>query len=347
MTPRENYLAAAEYRGPQWIPHHVYFLPATWHKYRQALEEVVLRHPRIFPGFQPGSVDYDAAPPAYRAGEIFTDNWGVVWQNTLHGLEGRILHHPLADWAALETYRPPDPLTLAERGPRGDWEAIERHVRAARERGELTVGGVDRTFERLHFLRGYENFLVDLITEPPQLPRLLEMVLEHNLQLVHKWLSIGVDVLSFGDDLGNQDRAMMRPEVFRKWLKPLYAAMWLPARQAGTHVYFHCDGHITELIPDLIDAGVTILNPQDVVNGLETLRRLCQGKICLNLDIDRQGLLPYGTPEEVRAHIRRCIDVLHVPGAGGLMLQCEIGPDVPLANLEAVCTALEDFCYDI
>lgn len=110
-------------------------------------------------------------------------------------------------------------------------------------------------------------------------------------------------------------------------------------REAGVHVYFHTDGYIVDIIPDLIEIGVTILNLQDLCNGLENIKREAKGKICIDLDIDRQSIIPFGTPKEIYSHIKNCIDTLSSP-QGGLMLVCGIYPGTPLKNIEVLCEAM-------
>jgi len=342
MTERENYLRCAEFRGPEWIPVWVGLMPATWHRYREDLEELVLRHPVLFGAYRKGSVDFDHFAPGYAEGTC-VDNWGCTWLNVAGGLEGIPVGHPLADYAALESYTPPDPLTQAERGPRPDWNQVAAYVEKARADGRLVVGGGDRFFERLHFLRGFEALMLDFAEGPPELDRLIQMVLDYNLALVHRWLEFRPDVMSFGDDLGTQEAAMVSPATFQKYLKPGYERMFGPCRDAGAHVRFHTDGHILELVDDLLDAGVTILNPQVRANTLEGLRSVCKGRVCIHLDLDRQ-LFPFASPAQIQEHIEEAVEVLGSP-EGGLGLYAEVEPDVPLENIEAICCALEKVRY--
>ncbi|MGQ9697179.1 MAG: uroporphyrinogen decarboxylase family protein, partial [Armatimonadota bacterium] len=259
------------------------------------------------------------------------------------GLEGLPVGHPLADYRALETYVPPDPLLLAERGPRPDWAQVAVHVRKARAEGRLVVGSGDRFFERLHFLRGFEALMIDFAEGSPELSRLIQMVLDYNLTLVRKWLEFGPDVMSFGDDLGTQEAAMVSPSTFCRYLKPGYEAMFRLCREVGVHVRLHSDGHILELVDDLIDAGVTILNPQVRANTLEGLRQRCKGRVCIHLDLDRQ-LFPFASPTQIEDHIEQAVEILGSP-EGGLGLYAEVEPDVPLENIEAICCALERVRY--
>ncbi len=185
--------------------------------------------------------------------------------------------------------------------------------------------------------------MIDFMTDSPQLSALIEMVLENNMKLIHKWLEVGVDVMGFGDDLGTQISLMMSPAAFRKYLKPGYQRMFGACRQAGYHVRFHSDGHILEIVDNLIQCGVTILNPQIRANTLDGIVRKCKGRVCVDLDLDRQ-LFPFCSPREIKEHIKEAVVKLGSK-EGGLMLHAECEPDVPLANIEAICQAFEEYRF--
>jgi hypothetical protein len=316
ITREENYFRAIEFRHPEWIPVRVSLLPATWMHYREALEEIVLRHPLIFGEYKKGSKNFDEVSGTYRAGE-HVDEWGCVWKNIRDGLEAFVVYHPLEDWDALERYRPPEP--NADSLPHGFM------------------------FLRLTYLRGFENLMIDFAEEPPQLHKLIDMVLSYNLAVVERILSRNPKIVYFGDDLGMQDRLPFRPAHFRKYLKPCYERIFKRCREAGAHVYFHSDGHIVEIIQDLIECGISVLNPQVRANGLDELVRECKGKVCVDLDLDRQ-MFPLCSPKDIEEHIREAVVKLGSP-EGGLMLCAEVGPDVPLSNIEAICDALERYMF--
>jgi hypothetical protein len=107
-------------------------------------------------------------------------------------------------------------------------------------------------------------------------------------------------------------------------------------------IYLHTDGHILEIIPDLIKAGVTILNPELRANGLDALAQVAKGKVVLHVEVDAQ-LLAFASPSEIASHVEEIYDVLHMP-AGGLMLLAEFTPDVPLENAAAALDVLEKVC---
>ncbi len=339
-----NFLKTIYFDTPEWTPCAVSLLPATWIRYREQLEEVVLAHPRIFPDHVAGSRDYDAIEdPMYELGRR-TDCWGTVWDNVERGMASYPYSFPLRDWADLPSYVPPDPLLDDVFGPR-DWNAVRRELADAKRRGELAVGGGLQhgfMYMRLFYLRDFENLMLDIATEDPRLWQLVDIVEGYNSAVIRKYLAMGAECVSLGDDLGLQRSLPMSPTTWRKAIKPSYERMLRPCREAGIPVFLHTDGHVLEIIPDLIEVGVRLLNPQIRANGLEGLREMARGKVALNQDLDRQ-LFPFATPREIEDHIGTVFEGLHLP-EGGLMLIAECAPDVPLDNIDAICTALENVC---
>lgn len=342
----ENYLRAVQFQRPAWIPCNVSLMPATWQRHREALEEVVLEHPRVFPGYERGGRDFDNLGGPTYSERSFRDAWGCTWENLAPGLVGQPVTHPLEDWDALDSYEMPDLMEVDDFGNARDWDAIARGLDRAEQVGGLRRGGGlyhGFMWMRLYYLRGFANLMVDIATADPRLDRLIAMVLENNQRVIDEHVELGVELMSFGDDLGNQTRLPISPEHWRKYLGPCYAEMYGACREAGAHVYMHSDGHMVPVFGDLIEYGVTIVNPQVRANGLENMARECKGKVCVNLDLDRQ-LFPFATPEDIDAHIRQAIEVLG-SDEGGLMLSAECEPDVPLENIRAICEAFERYCF--
>jgi hypothetical protein len=247
-----------------------------WKRHREKLEDIVMKYPSIFGPYEKGTRDFDL-PMTHRKGEYFTDNWGCVWYFLQDGLDGQVVKHALEDWRNLDDYKLPDPLKFAEKDPREDWQKIEARIKKQKEEGELTSGHGDRFFERLHFLRGFKNLMIDFMTDAPEIHKLINMIIENNMKIINKFLEVGVDFFGFGDDLGTQTSLMISPETLRKYLKPGYSIMCGAARKSGAHVRFHSDGHILEIIDDLVECGVDIINPQFRANTLDGLVKTCKG----------------------------------------------------------------------
>jgi uroporphyrinogen decarboxylase len=315
MGNLEDRYKAMNFEYPDLIPVNVSFLPAAWMKYREALDEIIERHPSLF-GPHSGDRDYDAVSGTYVEGE-HVDAWGCVWSNLQTGMEAIVTGHPVATRSAVHTLTAP---TVDIGFPHGFM------------------------FLRLTDLRGFEEAMIDFAEEPPELQMLIDKVLEYNLRqadLRIQSLTEPGQIVYFGDDLGMQTSLPMNPKKWRKYLKPCYSQIYRLFKEAGHYVYMHTDGHILEIIPDLVDAGVNIINPQSRANGLDGLAQVCKGKVCVDLDLDRQ-LFPFATPAEIDAHVREAVEKLGAP-AGGLWLRAELNYEIPLENIEAVLTALERY----
>ena len=343
MNDRENWLRAIDFRRPQWIPAAVAISPLTWHTLRDDLEEVVLRHPLLFKGYKKGSVDFDHFPPAYRANEYFRDNWDCVWYGTVDGIEGMVVEHPLEDWRALDTYEPPDPRRYSERGER-DWAEIERVIRKQKAQGFVTMGEGDRLFDRLYFLRGYENLMIDIATDDPHLPRLIDMLLQHSLDNARLWLELGVDCMGFHTDIGTQNALMISPAQFRKYIKPIFAQLFGLCREVGVRVCMSSDGRLLDIVDDLVECGVSMHDPQVRANTLEGIEKAYKGKMCVNLDLDRQ-MFAFCTPDDIRNQVREGVARLDAPEGGLMLVGALYDAAIPLQNIEALCDALETYCF--
>jgi hypothetical protein len=314
MSAQSDKIKAMNFDYPEYIPITMWLLPAVWMKYRDGLSEVVRRHPILFPD-EAAARDYDAVGGTYVAGE-HVDNWGCVWSNVANGMEAIVTGHPLPTRASVRTLQPPTKTI--------DW---------------MPHGFM---FLRLADLRGFDEIMVDFAEEPEELQLLIDSVLAYNLQELDGILATRSDpIMTFGDDLGMQHSLPISPAKWRKYLKPCYAALYARCHAAGFSVYMHSDGHIHEIIPDLVECGVNIINPQFRANGLDNLTRVCKGKVCVALDLDRQ-MFPFGSPADIDAHVREVVETLGAP-EGGLWLTAECAPDVPLENIDAIATALETY----
>jgi uroporphyrinogen-III decarboxylase len=115
-----------------------------------------------------------------------------------------------------------------------------------------------------------------------------------------------------------------------------------PAREAGCAIRMHSDGDIRALADDLVDSGVEILNLQDLVNGIDWIQSRFAGRVCIDLDIDRQNITRFGTPAQIDAHIREAVEKLG-SRKGGLMMVYGLYPGIPLENVSALMDAMETY----
>ena len=168
------------------------------------------------------------------------------------------------------------------------------------------------------------------------------MVDEFNLTLVEKYVDLGAEWISYPEDLGMQHGPMLSPQNFRKYIRPSYEQLMVPAIEAGCIVHMHSDGDIRVLVDDLIGSGVQVINLQDLVNGIDWIADQFTGRICVDLDIDRQKITPYGSPDDVDRLVREEVEKLGCK-EGGLMMIYGLYPGIPLENIKALMGAMEKY----
>ena len=169
------------------------------------------------------------------------------------------------------------------------------------------------------------------------------MVELFNLHTIRRYVEMGVDQMGYAEDLGMQQGPMLSPAHFRKYIKPAYRRMMKPAKDAGCILHMHSDGDIRQLTDDMLDLGLDVLNLQDLVNGIDWIRDNLKGRVCIDLDVDRQRIVRFGSPEDVDDLIREEVEKLASP-EGGLMMIAGIYPGIPLENLRALMDAMENYC---
>ncbi len=353
MNIRENFLRTLEFKKPEWIPCIIglpWIVKGEEEKYRKKLDKIkkqyeVLLNIEIN---QYSSILFEGVAPAYRIGE-FTDSWGCIWRNeTGHG-DGMVVKNPLRDWDSFKNYRPPDPLKerINEWGDRTwNWVKIEQDIKDRRKEGKIIWGNGERLFDRLYFIRGFENLMMDFATGEPKLVKLIEMLWEYETKLIDRWLKIGVDIIWFHTDIGTQRNLMIKPEMFREYLKPMFKDLFSKCRKAGVHVYLSTDGRVIDIVDDFIDCGISIHDPQTGAISNEEIVEHYKGKIAIYLDLDRQKFSFY-KPAEIDNIIKESVSTLSSP-EGGLAISagvCDPIPVVSIENIEAICKAFMKYCY--
>lgn len=354
LTPRENHIRNITFNHPEYIPCDVYVSHASLSECGAELADMMKRYPSVFSDSIPGKnvskpgesqIDFDNYdfPPEQRIGDLI-DPWGCKWQCSVNGLVGAVVEHSLADFSAIENFTPPPVLPQNAQRITSDWEAERERIENDRQKGNLVAGGVPHGFffMRLQYLRGFESLMFDLFEESAELGRLMEMIKDHNAGLVGHYLDLDVDMVTFGEDLGTQTTSMISPEMFAKFVTPVYKELMAPVKQAGKLVYLHTDGFVMNLMDDFAAAGVDVINPQDLVNGIDALAAEVKGRFCIALDVDRQKTLAFGTPGDVHDLIEEEVRKLGSP-EGGLQFIAGIYPPTPLENIEALCEAFEKF----
>jgi len=254
---------------------------------------------------------------------------------------GRIL------WAAL-VHSPWD-----HAGEPGFWDTLRAKafdLRRTANRALMIVVGCN-LFEWGTFLRRMDNFLMDLVAEPAKVEALLDALMERHLAvLAQTCRAVGdlADVIRFGDDLGTNGGPFMSPTVYRQLFKPRHAMLCdYVHRHSGMKTFLHSCGSIRALMPDLIEAGYDVINPvQTNCRGMdpEGLKADFGKDICFwGGGCDTRHVLPEGTPQNVKDHVKRRLDVF-MPGGGFVFNTIHnILPEVPPQNIVAMYEAVEEY----
>lgn len=267
-----------------------------------------------------------ADPAQY--GPTVADEFGVVWSTTEID-RGAPHAYPLTA-PDLSGYTFPDPTDPARFAGMAEWCVNNRQHYTGMRVGEM--------WERATFLRGMENLLYDLAEEPDFVEELLERQTEYILQTMEICVGQGeFDCFYISDDYGTQKSLLMSPACWRASIKPRIARIFAFAKAHGREMYLHSCGCVQEVIPDLIEIGLDFLHPiQPETMDIAWLKREYGKDITFCGGLRTQDLLPLGTPEEIRAEVRR---LKRLMGAGGGYVMepgITIQVDVPLENVVAL-----------
>jgi uroporphyrinogen decarboxylase len=328
MTPRERLIRTLNHEPVDRAPRDLWALPGVFMTQASEHAKMLERFPRDFAN--PKMTYGQGKRIRGTFGELgeYIDAWGSVWRAAEPGVAGEVKAPPLADWSRLASYTPPTEI-LDE----ADFSQVNE---SCGRTDHFVLAGADvRPFERLQYLRGTENLFMDLAYGVRELDQLTTMVHEFFCRELEMWVSTDVDGISFADDWGTQITLLIAPDMWRSVFKPLYRDYCDIIRGSGKKVFMHSDGQISSIYPDLIEIGVDALNSQLFCMDIEQLGADYRGKITFWGEIDRQHILPFGTPDDVRAAVRRVRSVLD-NNTGGVIAQCEWGINVPAENIAAV-----------
>ena len=226
-------------------------------------------------------------------------------------------------------------------------------IKALRESSDRALVGLfaGHLLQAGQVLRGWEKFLEDLQANPSFAHALLERLTEAHLERLERYMAtVGqyLDVILFEDDLGMQDRPLMRPAVYRKMVKPYMAKLFAAAKsKCDAYLMLHTDGAVAPLIPDFIEMGVDALNPVQVSAAnmdARTLKREFGRDLTFwGAGCDPQSVLPFGTPQQVMDEVKRRIDDLS-PGGGYVFASIHnIQGEVPAENIAAMFQTAREY----
>jgi uroporphyrinogen decarboxylase len=278
--------------------------------------------------------------------DTYVDEWGMRRQRT--ELYWELVEHPLADANAedLRYYPWPDP-----HDPRRVAGLAEEARRLYQETDYALVadflgGGV---FEQALWMRGFERFMIDLVSDEPFATALLDTLLELYIEFYAVYLeAVGryVQIVALGDDLGMQTGPLISPQLYRRLIKPRHKELYdFIHSRTDANILHHTCGSVFPLVQDLIDVGVDILNPiQTSARGMDpaALKREFGQQLVFHGGMDVQHILPFATPQRVREEVRRMVVTLGEGGGYIFAPSHNIQADVPPQNILAIYEAAQE-----
>lgn len=268
-------------------------------------------------------------------GSMEFDWWGAGWDTRTEGYWHSFA--PMHEALDLDAFSWPDPNEPA---------LLDSAIRTIQHHGENQFIAPNLgmcLFERAWALRGFDAFLMDMIDRTEWVEDLLDRITSIQCTLARRFVAAGVHGGYFGDDYGAQRSMLFSPRMWRKLFKPRLAQMFAVFTDAGLPVILHSDGDIRAILPDLVEIGLTTLNPvQPEVLDHAWLFREYGAKLSFYGGVSTQGVLPNGTPEEVREATLACARDL-APDGTGLVLGAShrMQSDIPVKNVEAMLNAFD------
>lgn len=332
ISPKERTIRAVRRESLDFVPYDIACSPpvlATLSEYlgRQDVAEALGNHVLMVHC----SKDPAWADPKV-VGDFFEDAFGVVWRTSSYS-RGYVVRHPLAE-PSLAGYALPDP-----RDP--------RRFALAREQIEakpylFSVAKAGDLFERACFLRGMDSLLADFILNPGFVEELLDALAAYLVETINQLAGWPLDAVWLSDDYGHQHGLLISPEHWRRFIRPRLRKVVEAAHANGFPMLLHSDGAITEIIGDLVELGVDILHPiQPEALDVYAVKKRFGNDLTLYGGIGTQQVLRAAKPDEIRAEVRRAIEVLGKGGGYILGPGLSVQHDVPLENLLAFIQAAQ------
>ncbi len=219
-----------------------------------------------------------------------------------------------------------------------DPSQMEEDVRHAKANDQIALVALGSMYEDAWQIRGYEEFLMDMMDESPICDYILDRIFDIKLRRAVYAARAGAELLTSGDDVANQRTLMFSKEIWRKYIKSRWAKIYQAARDINPNIQikYHSDGNVTDIIPELIEIGVTILNPvQPECVDVAAVKEAFGKKLVLDGTVGTQTTLPFGTPDDVRNVVRSRKKEVGYDGGIILAPTHMVEPEVPLENILA------------
>jgi hypothetical protein len=343
MLPRERVYKALNYEKPDIVPLEYHPSPRGFYEHGQKMKELFSRYPGDFGELDTEPVALTNANCIDKNGEyheIIEDEWGTVWQHRIFLLKGQPVKWPLDNINDIHKYKLPSQ-HVPKIGSR-EFSELKSKIVCHKIKYFFKEGWVG-IFEKLIALRKYEDVLVDIAMDTPEINKLADMLVDYHAETVRNLLEAGVDAIQFGDDYGTQKGLVMSPELWRKFFKPRLAKLMDPVKYAGKKVLFHSCGYIEDILDDLKEIGVDSIWTQLSVYDMKRFAEHCRDiKLASAIHIDRAHVMTLGDPDIVKDAVDEAYEAFR-PDLGGSWFYVEVDNNFPFENIEALVTSINKY----
>jgi len=258
------------------------------------------------------------------------DEWKVKIKITGdQDLNWKYYYHPLNDNGKLSL----DNLKLPDLNLPGRFDKVKKDVGKWKNK-YIIAAGVSTLFRKGWILCGFTRFLEALYTDRKFIEKLLDILMEFYIGLIGRYIEAGVDIIQFGGDLGTEDSLMISPKLWREIFKPRLKHMISSNKKEGVYFYLHSDGNISEIIPDLIEAGINILNPiQPECMDPKQIKAKYGKEIIMEGTMSLQRTFSQGCIDDIKNEVANRIKDCGYNGGLVLAPSNAFTSDIPLENI--------------
>ena len=323
--PRAEVIKAVERRRPSRVP----LVFARW--WGEGLEEQYGKRLREFDRYPEDVVILWI--PTLTGIEPMVDAMGLSWETASGGAHDASCI--VDDWSKLDEFieKMPDP----EMDPQFD-QLIEQAEQIRAQGLYMLFGWWHFFFERPWFIRSMENLLMDYYLEPENVHRLHKALCDLYCGYIKRAIQeLRPDGFWTSDDLGTQRQLFIRPETFRRFIKPYYTRVGTLLKEHDVHWWLHSCGNNTAILADLVEVGVDVFHPvQKGTMDEVAVAREFGDRLTFLAGIDVQHILQEKNPDGVREEVRFLIDTFDRPD-GGMCIAAGNGivAGTPFENIEA------------
>lgn len=356
MTQRERFFKTINHTPGHQLLHYFGFTPSLNQKVKEYMGfDDTVDIGEYFGNFRPTNV---SPQKAYRGNPDLKIDWDEYYDGvdrpegsyydengTLH-VPGSMYHftHYVSPLRNIKTLAEAEQFPFLDVVPGSDID-LKQEADMAREMGKVSQCWIGHTYENSWQVRGYQEFLMDMVMKPEICHYILEQYCQMNIKMAVAAAKAGVDMIRTGDDVASQAAMMFSPDMWWEFIGSRWERVYKAAKEIkpDIQIWYHSDGNIINIIDTLVDIGVTVLNPvQPECMDIYEVKKRWGDKIVMDGAVGTQTTMPWGTTEDVKNTIRRLKETIGIDGGYIISPTHVLEPEVPVENILAFVEACNE-----